>query len=186
MEKNLEHYIVNFNGLITEDLCKKTVKELSKSKFKLHDFYDAKSDKNLSYDNDLSVTYDKVSTFNELMGRCWLGLSEYHKLINMYWYNGWSGFSDIRFNKYKKGTEMHTHCDHIHTLFTGNRRGIPVLSILGCLNENYNGGELVMFEDTVIEFKTGDLLIFPSNFLYPHRVNPVTKGTRYSFVSWSW
>jgi predicted 2-oxoglutarate/Fe(II)-dependent dioxygenase YbiX len=41
-----------------------------------------------------------------------------------------------------------------------------------------------MFEDTPIEFKTGDLIIFPSIFLYPHKVLPVTKGTRYSYISW--
>jgi predicted 2-oxoglutarate/Fe(II)-dependent dioxygenase YbiX len=43
-----------------------------------------------------------------------------------------------------------------------------------------------MFGDEEIKFKTGDLLIFPSNFLYPHRVEPVTKGVRYSFISWTW
>ncbi len=32
--------------------------------------------------------------------------------------------------------------------------------------------------------KTGDMIIFPSNFLYPHQVMPVTKGERYSIVSW--
>mgnify|MGYP001213588018 CR=1 FL=1 len=33
--------------------------------------------------------------------------------------------------------------------------------------------------------KKGDVVIFPSNFMYPHRVEKVTKGTRYSFVTWS-
>jgi len=57
------------------------------------------------------------------------------------------------------------------------------LSIIGVLNDDYEGGEL-MFHDKEYETKTGDVVIFPSNFLYPHMVNPVTKGTRYSFVSW--
>jgi hypothetical protein len=26
--------------------------------------------------------------------------------------------------------------------------------------------------------------MFPSNFLYPHSVLPVTEGTRYSIVTW--
>jgi hypothetical protein len=33
---------------------------------------------------------------------------------------------------------------------------------------------------------TGDVIIFPSTFLYPHKVNEVKKGIRYSFVSWAW
>jgi len=71
-------------------------------------------------------------------------------------------------------------------MFDGERKGIPVLSVLGILNDNYKGGEFIMFQDEEIKFKTGDLLIFPSNFLYPHRVEPVTKGIRYSFISWTW
>ena len=43
-----------------------------------------------------------------------------------------------------------------------------------------------MFDDTEIHLEVGDLLIFPSNFLYPHKVNMVTEGTRHSFVSWVW
>ena len=43
-----------------------------------------------------------------------------------------------------------------------------------------------MFDDYVIELKQGDVLMFPSVFLYPHRVNPVTKGVRDTFVSWVW
>ena len=79
---------------------------------------------------------------------------------------------------------MAEHCDHIHSLFDGEIKGIPILSIVGTLNENYEGGEFIMFQDKEIKLLTGDLLIFPSNFLYPHRVDPVKKGTRYSYVSW--
>lgn len=186
MEKNLEHYIVNFKGLINQDLCKQTVKELSKTKFSLHSFYNVKSGNSHSYETDLSVSYKHVSTHTTLMQLCYTGLNEYHKLLNMNWYGGWAGYENLRYNKYKKGTEMRIHCDHIHSLFPGERKGVPILTILGSLNNNYEGGELVLFEDTIIDFKAGDLVIFPSNFLYPHHVNMVTKGTRYSFVSWSW
>lgn len=81
---------------------------------------------------------------------------------------------------------MSEHCDHIYTMFDGERRGIPVLSVLGILNNNYSDGELVFWEDTVINTQAGDILIWPSNFMYPHKVNPVTNGMRYSFVSWAW
>jgi predicted 2-oxoglutarate/Fe(II)-dependent dioxygenase YbiX len=55
---------------------------------------------------------------------------------------------------------------------------------LGALNDNYRGGELIMFEDQIIELAAGDIIVFPSNFLYPHKIEPVTAGVRYSFVSW--
>lgn len=81
---------------------------------------------------------------------------------------------------------MSKHCDHIHDVFDGERKGIPIISILGVLNDNYKGGEFIMFDDYNIKLKTGDLLLFPSVFLYPHKVEPVLEGERYSFVSWSW
>jgi predicted 2-oxoglutarate/Fe(II)-dependent dioxygenase YbiX len=71
-------------------------------------------------------------------------------------------------------------------LFEGDRKGIPILTVLAGLNNDYEGGELIMFKDTQIKMNTGDVVIFPSNFLYPHKVNPVTKGVRYSCVSWAW
>ena len=46
--------------------------------------------------------------------------------------------------------------------------------------------EFQLFDDTTINLKAGDLLLFPSNFLYPHRVLPVTKGVRHSYVSWAY
>ena len=53
------------------------------------------------------------------------------------------------------------------------------------LNDDFEGGDFVMFTDQKIEFNKGDLLVFPSNFLYPHRVEEVKSGTRFSFISWS-
>jgi predicted 2-oxoglutarate/Fe(II)-dependent dioxygenase YbiX len=81
---------------------------------------------------------------------------------------------------------MKEHCDHITDMFDGTRRGIPVLSIVGILNDDYEGGDFIMWQDTKIDLKQGDVLVFPSVFMYPHRVERITKGTRYSFVSWTW
>ena len=81
---------------------------------------------------------------------------------------------------------MAFHSDHIHSLFDGIRKGIPILSMLGVLNDDFEGGEFILFDNYKVDFKKGDLLIFPSIFLFPHRVEPVTKGTRYSYISWLW
>ena len=71
-------------------------------------------------------------------------------------------------------------------MFDGERKGIPILSVLGLLNDNYEGGEFIMFDDTEIKFEKGDVLVFPSLFLYTHKVEPVKSGTRYSYISWVW
>ena len=78
---------------------------------------------------------------------------------------------------------MVDHCDHTHTLFKDNV-GIPILSLVCLLNNDFEGGEFIMFEDTDMNLNQGDLIIFPSIFLFPHRVNNLKKNTRYSFLSW--
>ena len=78
---------------------------------------------------------------------------------------------------------MREHHDHIHSLFDGQHKGIPVLSFIGILNDNYKGGDFII-RNKKIKTKTGDIIIFPSSFMFPHKVTEVTKGIRYSFVSW--
>lgn len=94
-------------------------------------------------------------------------------------------FSGVRFNKYDIGESIVNHVDHIHSLFDGKKRGIPVISFVGVFNDDYEGGDFILCGEKV-ELKQGDCVIFPSVFLYPHEVTPVTKGTRYSWVLWSW
>jgi predicted 2-oxoglutarate/Fe(II)-dependent dioxygenase YbiX len=66
------------------------------------------------------------------------------------------------------------------------------ISIIVNLNDDYEGGDFVFFnpfskEEIIhsVSLKKGSVLMFPSNFLYPHSVKPITKGTRYSIVSWA-
>ena len=113
-------------------------------------------------------------------------LTEYVRSFGYKWFDGWNGYSAIKFLKYAETHQMAEHCDHISSLFDGNVKGIPMLSIVGQLNKDFEGGEFVMWGDQTIPFETGDVIIFPSNFMYPHRVEPVTKGERYSYVSWAY
>jgi predicted 2-oxoglutarate/Fe(II)-dependent dioxygenase YbiX len=53
------------------------------------------------------------------------------------------------------------------------------------LNDDYEGGEFAFFDDELsYSLRKGDVLMFPSNFMYPHAVKPVLSGTRYSIVTW--
>lgn len=63
------------------------------------------------------------------------------------------------------------------------------LSFVYLLNDDYEGGELVFKSwdndtEEKIEVVKNTVIVFPSNFLYVHKVKPVTKGTKYSIVSW--
>lgn len=61
------------------------------------------------------------------------------------------------------------------------------LSISICLNNEYHGGEFVFKIDNqqiTVPQNIGDAIIFPSNFMFPHQVNKITKGTRYALIGW--
>jgi len=187
MDRNIESYLKVYKVLSKKD-CIKTVKALEKKEkeFQTHQFYNVHEDSYHSYEHELSVSYSQIETKDLIMQEIWNTLQKYLKDIDTSWFASWSGFSEVRFNRYRTNTQMKLHCDHIHSMFDGQRKGIPSLSILGSLNDDYKGGELVFWEDKVVELKAGEIMIFPSNFLYPHEVKLVTEGTRYSFVSWTW
>jgi len=53
------------------------------------------------------------------------------------------------------------------------------------LNDDYEGGEFAFLNrEFKIKAKKGSLIMFPSNFMFPHEILPVTKGTRYSIITW--
>jgi len=91
-------------------------------------------------------------------------------------------FTSPRINRYKVGTRIRRHYDHIHSVFA-DKEGIPVLSIAGVFNDDYEGGKFIVRDKEFI-LKQGDIITMPSVFLYPHEVTEITKGIRYSFISW--
>ena len=190
MKKNLDSYVKRIPNFLNKKICNQTIKEIKKLKWSQHEFYDVNTKEliNRSGKQELEVSMnmndDEGIDSKIIMEKLWLAIESYIKDYNFDWFISWQGYSRIRFNRYSKTKKMAEHCDHIHSMFDGQIKGVPILSIVGVLNDNYEGGEFIMFKNKKIELLAGDLLIFPSNFLYPHRVDPVKKGTRYSYVSW--
>tara|TARA_Y100000817_G_scaffold198878_1_gene155647 strand:- start:161 stop:706 length:546 start_codon:yes stop_codon:yes gene_type:complete len=90
--------------------------------------------------------------------------------------------TDFRVNKYEEGGFMSEHTDTIHHSH-GQNQGFPQASVLFFLNEGYEGGEFII-SDTMYKPKRNSAIIFPSNFMFPHSVNKIIKGTRYSIITW--
>ena len=95
-------------------------------------------------------------------------------------------FSAIRFNRYSPGQIMRRHHDHIHSLWNTQDAGIPVLSFILNLNDDYEGADLYFWDDYIVPLGKGDIIMFPSLFLFPHGVTEATRGRRFSAVSWAW
>lgn len=59
------------------------------------------------------------------------------------------------------------------------------LSCSFALNDNFTGGAWSLFDGTLkFNVPAGAAVMFPSNFMFPHEISPVTAGTRYSIVTW--
>ena len=74
-----------------------------------------------------------------------------------------------------------THVDTFHQHSNETRK----LTILVFLNDDFEGGRFYIqnsHDRTYPEQKKGTVLIFPS--FMPHGVEPITKGVRYSIVTW--
>ena len=122
------------------------------------------------------------SILNEYLKKA---IDQYAAIYNKDWVEpNVSTIVSPRFNRYKVGCQMQPHVDHIKSLFDGKHRGIPILSIIGLISDVFEGGEFYCREKEV-SFNKGDIMIFPSCFLYPHGVKKVKSGVRYTFVSWA-
>lgn len=59
------------------------------------------------------------------------------------------------------------------------------LSCSFALNDGYEGGEFAFFDrEKTVKLAKGSAIVFPSNFMFPHEILPVTSGVRYSVVTW--
>jgi predicted 2-oxoglutarate/Fe(II)-dependent dioxygenase YbiX len=93
-----------------------------------------------------------------------------------------SKINQIDLLKYSPGGKYKIHTDH----GTNSTRH---LSIIMNLNDDYQGGDLIFTDQKHKEIKRlnlnkGSIVFFPSNFMYPHSIQTITKGTRYSIVAW--
>ena len=187
MDKQLSSYVKLYKSVIPNDMCNDTVNQLQNSNWSTHKFYKSTDDTYYTNDNEPSFTYENLTTSKPLMDLIWEQISSYILTdINVPWWNSWQGFNLIKFNKYDTTNTMAEHCDHIHDMFDGDRKGIPILTVIGLLNSDFEGGNFIILEDEKINISKGDILIFPSLFLFPHKVTPLTRGSRYSFASWVW
>tara|TARA_Y100001937_G_scaffold101758_1_gene139707 strand:+ start:7088 stop:7714 length:627 start_codon:yes stop_codon:yes gene_type:complete len=91
--------------------------------------------------------------------------------------------NQIELIRYKETEYFKPHIDSSAT-------AMRTLSFIFMINEDYEGGELKFLlptnknKEMEIKPKSNRLIIFPSNFMFPHVVKPVKKGERFTVVAW--
>jgi len=94
-----------------------------------------------------------------------------------YWGVGIQKYEAFNFVKYEgAGTHFRIHADHGPTY-------VATVSAVIYLNHNYEGGELA-FPRFGLELKPkqGNIVVFPSTFIYEHASQEMISGTKYSVV----
>ena len=179
--KKIYDYI-EIQNVLEKDFCNHLIYLLDQEQWLSHSWADEKGQTiGARNNNELEVlpTENNQKVLQNIIVKCCEKYRAKHDIPN--WI---TSLTNIRFNRYKKGTNMANHVDHIRSIFDGNNKGIPVISVVGLLNDNFIGGEFIFNDEHTIKLKQGDILLFPSNFIYKHRVDNIEEGVRYSFVSW--
>jgi hypothetical protein len=79
-------------------------------------------------------------------------------------------FDSMFVARYNTGDAFPVH----HDFLSGN-----IFTVMVILNDDYEGGDLIFPKQYVsIKGGTGDIIIFPTLFIYPHEVTTITKGCR--------
>lgn len=81
------------------------------------------------------------------------------------------------------------HCDNVvedssqHAI---GRRRVRNMSVIMCLNDDYDGGEFVFpTQNYSVKLNKGDIIAFPPYWTHPHKVNTPLNGTyRYTVNTW--
>jgi predicted 2-oxoglutarate/Fe(II)-dependent dioxygenase YbiX len=180
----LKDFVYINKGLIPKDTCRFVIDSIKNKSWNSH-LWSTDGTDQFSYPTKeldvLEATPDLEDILNPLIS---LSVKYYNDFIGSEKVSQVTCFSPVRFNRYQKGQTMRIHCDHIKTLFEGEVRGIPVLSIIINFNDDYKGGDLIFWDDYKVDLGEGDVVVFPSLFLFPHRIEEVTENIRYSGVAW--
>jgi hypothetical protein len=206
----LEDLIHVERGIIPSHLCESIIKYIETREWKPHEWYNSSTGKSGSeeemeldiqhatpevqkilgkYVVESGLIYTKIYAFpfSNISSSKYSNVSGMEEILNSKEVTPFMNqFCPIRFNRYTTGQIMRPHFDHIHSIFDGENKGVPVLSFILNFNDDYEGADLYFWEDKVIKLGKGDVVMFPSNFLFPHGVTESTKGKRYSAVCWGW
>ena len=149
--------------------------------------------------NKHEVNFNIRRTFNYSLEKISNSLSDVHwysllkKLFNnmLQKYINDNHIVDFPINSITDITVLKYEDTGFYTWHTDHCEKIPrTMSCILLLNNDYEGGNLCFRNpdgsgEWEVEVKPNRIIVWPSNFLYPHTVKPITKGKRYSVVAWA-
>ena len=172
--KNLTDYIHRYDDVLSAQLCKSII-----NKSRWHDFVKAntvgESNSRKCYIKAINQEFDK--DIFKSVGQIIEKYAKAHKHFSTGLTCEDTGYQHLIYLGSQKG-EYKEHTDH------GDITP-RVLTISFILNDSYDGGDFVFFGGTyTVPKKQGSVVVFPSNFCFPHAITPVTNGDRHAIITW--
>jgi predicted 2-oxoglutarate/Fe(II)-dependent dioxygenase YbiX len=182
---NINDYIVTFDKVIPDALCNDILKEFSdETEWQKTIIDDGKVDDKIRTAETIVISYPYIIEKNSkvraeldkyVFASAGFVINKYNEKFPHAFIKEDSGYELLR---YKKGQFYTQHTDS----FKVRPRSV---SCSFALNDDYEGGEFAFFNRKLkYKLKKGSCIMFPSNFMYPHEIMPVTSGTRYSIITW--
>jgi predicted 2-oxoglutarate/Fe(II)-dependent dioxygenase YbiX len=181
----LEDFIQVFDDIMSEETCDFILNEYENSNEWTNGLVSSKSiDENVRDCSTISLSSGQIIS-NNIETRQKIDSLIYESIKNVLgqYVSKFPSFNieiDTGYNllRYTEGQFYSQHTDS----FKEQQRSV---SCSIHLNENYDGGEFAFFDrEVMIRCKKGSVVVFPSNFMYPHEIMPIIRGTRYSIVTW--
>jgi hypothetical protein len=162
--------------VVSEGFCNKLIEEYSKPEVK----------KELPYIGNTDHFDLEIRNVQRLQLPLYAGIgatltSAGLNVNNEYWKYHITHSNQAEFLMYDVKGKYETHVDTFHAHSNETRK----LTVLVFLNDDFEGGKFYIANEgqrLYPEQKKGTVLVFPS--FMPHGVEPVTKGVRYSVVTW--
>ncbi len=131
-------------------------------------------------EEDIGTSVSNRIIYNDLQRFTALINKEYQKNVCDFYTSNESVFQFLLYDSKMKG-----HYDYHTDYMKENPRVLTILVGLNSVND-YDGGELfVQNNEKGVKLDKGDVVVFPSNFMYPHKVSPVTRGERRVLIIWT-
>jgi predicted 2-oxoglutarate/Fe(II)-dependent dioxygenase YbiX len=181
---DLKDYVQVYQNLLAPETCEQII-EWAEQQGEAESPWDGWEVAKTAVSNDVNiVTTDRkchYTMMNEHRGVCVDNINSAIKHVQKsYPYlHKCTEHTGIQIMRYQVG---HYFKEHIDAYTAGPR----TLTLDIKLNDKFEGGALTFWQDKH-QFRylcTGDAVVFPSSFLYPHEVHPVTKGVRYQCIMW--
>jgi predicted 2-oxoglutarate/Fe(II)-dependent dioxygenase YbiX len=165
---------------ISDAFCNNLIKEYSKPENEKEQPFigegnDLKKNINLNIRNVLRLPLPMNQGIGATLTSCALNIN------HQFWKFNITHSNQTEFLMYDVNGKYEAHVDTVHTYSNETRK----LTAIAILNDDFEGGKFYIMnshEKIYPPQEKGDIIIFPSFMV--HGVEPVTKGVRYTVVTW--